>query len=268
MRYTGGMTDWHIGTMGFAYEGWAGPFYPAGMPARHFLAEYSQYFDSVEIDSTFYGQPRPEQVQRWGAVTPPHFTFCLKTPRAITHDAPLTEGITRMREFLDVAGLLGDKLGVILLQFGPEFTHNHFNDLMIFLRELPADKRFAVEFRHRSWDTPGTAVLLEQHHICLAAADYIYMPQVIHRTSDFLYLRFIGPHGQFGTKDKELVDKTSDLQRWAANIQPLLPDVRDVYVFMNNDYSGFSPATCNRFKQMVGLPVQEIRPLIQGRLFS
>jgi len=119
----------------------------------------------------------------------------------------------------------------------------------------------------RSWDTPDTAVLLAEHHICLVAADYLYMPHMMHRTTDFLYLRCIGPHGQFASKDHELVDKTADLQNWVAQIQTHLPDVKDVYVFMNNDYSGFSPATCNRFKEMVGLPVQEIRPLVQGRLF-
>lgn len=262
-----GMVRWHIGTMGFAYDGWAGPFYPAGMRSRHFLAHYSHYFDAVEIDSTFYGTPRPEQVQRWTAVTPPGFTFCPKTPRAITHDAPLAEGIDRMQEFLEVIGLLADKSGVVLLQFGPDFTHDRFNDLMVFLKALPANGRIAVEFRHRSWDTPGTAVLLEQHNICLVATDYIHMPKTIHRTADFLYLRFIGPHGQFGTKDRELVDKTDDLQQWVAKIQPHLDHVTDVFVFMNNDFSGFSPATCNRFKQMVGLPIREIRPWVQGRLF-
>ncbi|MBX3056002.1 MAG: DUF72 domain-containing protein [Anaerolineae bacterium] len=261
------MTNWHIGTMGFAYDGWVGSLYPVGLSSRHYLSHYSQYFDAVEVDSTFYGIPRPEQVQRWTAVTPPHFTFCPKTPRAITHDAPLLEGIPLMHQFLEVMELFGDKLGVILIQFGPEFSHHHFNDLRHFLQALPTDKRFAVEFRHRSWDTPGTAVLLEEHHVCLVAANYLYMPHTIHRTADFLYLRCIGPHGQFGTKDRELIDKTQELQRWAAQMQPHLTAVHDIYVFINNDYSGFSPATCNRFKQIVGLPVQEIRPLVQGRLF-
>lgn len=253
--------------MGFSYEGWAGPFYPVGLPQRHFLAHYSQYFDAVEIDSTFYGIPKLEQVQRWTAVTPPHFTFCLKTPRAITHDAPLIAGIEPMQEFLHVIGSLGDKCGVILIQFGPEFTHDQFNNLMTFLKALPTDRRFAVEFRHRSWETPGTAVLLEQHNIAFVAADYIHLAKTIHRTADFLYLRFIGPHGQFEGKDQELVDKTAVLQQWYTHIEPHLAHVKDVFVFMNNDFSGFSPATCNRFKQIVGLEITEIRPLVQGRLF-
>ena len=108
--------------------------------------------------------------------------------------------------------------------------------------------------------------MLRQHSICWAAADYIYLSKTIRRTTDFLYLRFIGPHGQYASKDKELVDKTAELHDWHEQIQPHLPELQDVYGFMNNDYSGFSPATCNRFKAIVGDDVKEIRPYIQQRL--
>jgi uncharacterized protein YecE (DUF72 family) len=90
---------------------------------------------------------------------------------------------------------------------------------------------------------------------------------VVRQTADFLYLRFIGPHGQFATKDKELVDKTADLQHWHAQIQSYLDQINTVYGFFNNDYSGHSPATCNRFKKIAGQETKEIRVLQQGRLF-
>ncbi len=259
--------EWHIGTMGFAYKGWVGPFYPAGLSQKKFLSHYSTLFDAVEIDSTFYGMPRPQQVQRWTAVTPPQFTFSLKTPKVITHELGLVQGLEVMFEFLAVAASLQEKLGVILIQFGPDFTVTAMNPLRQFLRQLPADFRYAVEFRHPSWEQPGTRALLAQYNMCLVAADYIHMPKQIHRTTDFLYLRFIGPHGQFGTKDREMVDKTAALQYWYKALKPHLTHVSDVYVYMNNDFSGFSPATCNRFKKIVGLETEEIRPLQQGRLF-
>jgi len=160
-----------------------------------------------------------------------------------------------------------EKLGVILIQFGPNFAINANNALDKFLGQLPTDFRYAVEFRHPSWEQPETNELLAKHNICRAAADYIHMPKLIHRTTDFLYLRFIGPHGQFGTKDRELVDKTAVLQQWHKQIKPHQDHVSDVYVYMNNDFSGFSPTTCNRFKKIVGLEATEIRPLQQGRLF-
>lgn len=261
------MISYCIGTMGFAYKQWIGPFYPAGMAARSYLAHYSQYFNTVEIDSTFYGMPSAASVERWAAVTPDDFTFCLKTPRAITHELRLVEAYQPMKEFLEVAGRLGNKLGVILLQFPPDFTHDYFSTLLAFLKSLPTGQRFAVEFRHRSWDTPGTATLLERYQVCWVSADYIYMPLAVRRTADFLYLRFIGPRGRFPSKDRELVDRTADLEQWRQRLQPHLDGVDAVYGFFNDDYSGHSPATCNGFKSVLGLPKKEIRQLRQGRLF-
>ncbi len=261
------MTRWHLGTMGFGYKEWVGSFYPAGMPPRSFLAHYSQFFDAVEIDSTFYGVPGAEQVKRWTAVTPPDFTFCIKTPRHITHELRLVNALEPMSDFLKVISLLGEKLRVVLIQLPPDLDHGYFNLLRHFLMALPTDFRYAVEFRHRSWNTPGTAVLLRDYHVAWTMADYIHMPKQIKRTTDFLYLRFIGPHGQFATKDKELVDKTAVLQTWYDHLQPELDKVEDVYGFFNNDYAGFSPQTCNRFKKIVGIGGEDIRPLQQGRLF-
>ena len=259
-------TTWHLGTMGFGYKQWLGPFYPAGMASKNFLAYYSTLFDAVEIDSTFYGAPRPELVQRWHYATPENFTFCLKTPKAITHEARLTDGIEAMQEFVKTAVLLQNKLGCILIQFGPTFTYAQADALGQFLSHLPQTARFAVEFRHDSWVRPEVVDLLRPYNICLVAADYIYMPKTITPTADFLYLRFIGPHGQFKTKDKEMLDKTADLQAWQQKLEPLLPQFKHVFGFFNNDYSGNSPTTCNRFKKIVGLEAAEIRPLRQGRL--
>lgn len=261
------MVRWHLGTMGFGYKEWVGAFYPAGMPPRSFLAHYSQLFDAVEIDSTFYGVPGEAQVKRWTAVTPLDFTFCVKTPRQITHELCLVNAVEPMLAFLEVIALLGEKLRVVLIQLPPDFTYPQFNTLRTFLMALPPRFRYAVEFRHRSWGTLGTAVLLHEHNIGWVSADYIHMPKQVKRTTDFIYLRFIGPHGQFATKDKELVDKTAVLRQWYQHLQPELDKVGNVYGFFNNDYSGFSPQTCRRFKEIVGIGGGEIRPLQQGRLF-
>lgn len=259
--------NWHLGTMGFSYKEWDGVFYPAGLPQRDYLSYYSQFYDAVEMDSTFYGTPTAEAVKRWAAVTPSHFQFCPKTPRTITHDLRLNNTQTLMGQFLDTMYLLGDKLGPILLQFPPDFTSEERPNLETFFATLPTMLRFAVEFRHTSWHNHKTAEFLSAHQVCWAAADYIHLPKQLHKTADFLYLRFIGPHGQFASKNREMVDKTADLQQWHTQIQPHLPQIADVYSFFNNDYAGYSPATCNRFKQLIGLEVKESRPLQQGRLF-
>jgi uncharacterized protein YecE (DUF72 family) len=261
--------DWYIGTMGFAYTPWRkGVFYPAGMAQRQFLAYYSERFNAVEMDSTFYAIPAAETVERWTAVTTPAFKICPKTPREITHDLRLGDTLGQMFTFLETMRLLGDKLGAILIQFPPDFTVGAMERVKNFLAQLPTDLRYAVEFRHLSWDTPETAVILSDHNVAWAMADYIYMPpRITYRTADFLYLRFLGRHGQYPDKDREVVDKTAVLQQWHAQIQTHLADVNTVYAFFNNDYAGYSPATSNKFKQIVGIEVEEIRPYQQGRLF-
>ena len=261
------MTDWFLGTMGFSYKQWVGPFYPDGLNARLHLTYYADRFNALEIDTTFYGVPKASTVQRWHDATPQGFKMCPKMPRAITHEARLNEAEALTAEFLERMRLLQDKLGPILIQFPPDFTQAEVSNLIHFLPQLPDDLRFAIEFRHRSWNKPETAVLLEAHDMCWTSADTIYVPRQITVTTDFLYLRFIGPHGRFPTKDRILLDRSADLQEWWRELQPRLDQVSAVYAFFNDDYEGFSPATCNRFKRIIGLDPQEIRPMQQGRLF-
>ena len=260
------MVEWHLGTMGFNYKQWVGPFYPDGLPARLHLTYYAERFKALEMDSTFYGTPSETAVQRWARVTPAGFKICPKMPSLITHEKRLvdTDGLTA--EFLERMRLLRDKLGAILLQFPPDFSMAEASNLIHFLPQLPEDLRFAVEFRHRSWDKPETAVLLQTHNLCWAAVDYIYMPRRIVRTTDFLYLRFLGPRGRFPGKDREEVDRTADLQQWWGQLQPYLEKVDAVYGFFNDDYAGFAPVACNRFKEIAGAEPGEIRPMQQGRL--
>ncbi len=261
------MTEWFLGTMGFSYKQWVGPFYPDGLSSRHHLAFYAERFNGLEIDSTFYGIPKASTVHRWRDVTPADFRICPKMPRAITHDARLIEVDDLTEEFLDTMRLLQDKLGPILIQFPPDFTQAEVSNLIHYLPQLPDDLRFAVEFRHRSWIKPETAVLLEAHNLCWTSADTVYMPRNITPTTDFLYLRFIGPHGRFPTKDRLQLDRGDDLRAWWQELQPYIRDMQNNYVFFNDDYEGFSPATCNRFKRIIGLRPDEIQPMQQGRLF-
>jgi uncharacterized protein YecE (DUF72 family) len=261
--------QWFLGTMGFAYQQWVGVFYPEGMAQKYFLTHYSGRFNSVEMDTTFYGTPRANTVLRWAESVPDGFKFCPKMPKIITHDTGLHGEYARAltAEFLDVMSLLNGKLGPILIQLPPMFGYEQVDTLADYLEELPPTCRYAVEFRHRSWYRKETAVLLQKHNICWAAADYIYLPKKVIRTTDFLYLRFIGPHGQFPTKNQERIDKTEDLHRWKRQVQPHFEAIHAIYGYFNNDYAGYSPATCNRFKAIVGQEPADIRVYQQGRLF-
>lgn len=261
------MTNWYIGTMGFGYKPWQGTFYPDKLPKAQQLPYYVTQFNALEMDSTFYGTPRIESVERWAAIAPDDFKYCPKAPREITHDlrlAPATEAV--LDNFLATMRYLGDKLGPIVIQFPPDFTVAERENLSAFVARLPRDYRYAVELRHRSWWSDETAGLFREHNVCWIAADYIYLPKEIRRTTDFLYLRFLGRHGQFATKTHEVVDKTADLQQWREQIAAHSDGATEVYAFFNDDYAGHSPGTANRFKRLLGLDVAA-GPPEQGRLF-
>lgn len=264
------MTTWHLGTMGFAYEAWRGVFYPDSANPRQYLAHYSQIFNAVELDSTFYGAPRESTLRQWAAQTPPGFRFCPKTPRDITHERSLdlAQGAGEaMAAFLDGLRVLGDKLGPVLIQLPPSFGPAQRPALAEFLAGLPRDLCYAVELRQRGWFTPETAHFLREHGAAWVTLDYLDLPRQIDITTDFLYIRWIGQHGRWAQRGREEIDVTPRLHWWLEQLQPALGQVDTVYGFFNDDYAGYAPATGNRFKAIAGLPVVEPEIPQQGMLF-
>ena len=261
------MVDWYLGTIGFSYKDWEGVFYPAGLATRSYLAHYSQIFNAVELDSTFYGIPPAERVQQWAAATPDAFKFCVKTPREITHELRLVGAQGTMTKFLNTMRLLGPKLGAVLIQLPPSFTDAEISTINTFLAELPPDLHYAVEFRHESWYTPATVALLETFGIGWVAIDYVDLPKRIETTTDFLYIRWLGQHGRFAGRGQERLDVMPQLQWWWEQLQMVLDRVNTIYGFFNNDYAGHSPSTCNRFKAIAGLPSERPELPQQDPLF-
>lgn len=260
------MVDWHLGTVGYSYKDWDGVFYPAGLNPRGYLSHYSQVFDTVELDTTFYGPPDLNRVQRWSHSVPDDFTFCPKTPRHITHDLLLKNADMPMRAFIDAVRPFGARLGPILIQLPPNFDATQAPLLERFLGELPRDLRFAVEFRHVSWYAGPAAFILKKHGMAWVSQEYPGMPQQVNLTADFLYFRWMGKHGQYVGKTHEREDKTARLRWWYEQMRPHLGEIRAVYGFMNNDYAGYSPGSMNRFKTVAGLPVRIPEVYQQQRL--
>ena len=253
--------------MGFSYRDWQGVFYPTGIKTRDYLQEYSKVFNAIEIDSTFYGTPKPEIVQRWAVNTPDNFVFCLKMPRVITHELELVNSSYYVQEFIDRVLLLGEKLGVILIQLPPKFTLSMMSNLTSFIQDLPVDIRFGVEFRHRSWYTSKIAEILEQYNLCWVATEYKRLPKEVPLTADFYYVRFIGHHGRFEQHHRVRIDVSKNLRWWQTRIADIAPHIATFYGYFNNDYSGFAPATCNQFKSMLSLQTVKFEPPKQERLF-
>lgn len=258
---------WYLGTMGYSYEDWKGVFYPEELDRRDFLAYYGEFFNAVEMDSTFYGTPREEYVRRWVQSTPDDFVFCPKVPRQITHELRLKEAEDDVAAFLQTMRLFEGKLGPILIQLPPDFTRVEIGSLRAFLDHLPRDLRYAVEFRHRSWHATETGEMLQARDVCWASAEYIHMPQRVYVTTDFLFIRWIGRHDTYDSKDHERVDKTTSLRGWLEDIAERQTEgFHAVYGFFNDEYAGFAPATCQKFKTLVGLPTRPLTPPQQQRL--
>lgn len=132
---------------------WGGCVYPVKTPAADYLRWYSAMFNSVEGNSCFYATPTPEQAAKWASQTRDGFRFCLKFPRAISHDRGLCDADRETREFLDAVEVLAsaDRLGPSFLQLGPNFSPRYFSVLEKYLRGLPSELPWAVEVRHKDW---------------------------------------------------------------------------------------------------------------------
>jgi len=248
------MTNWYLGTMGFAYKAWRGLFYPSELPSSAYLATYSQIFNAVELDSTFYGAPRPEVVSRWVSQVPAGFKFCPKTPKTITHQFHLPQSLNDMLRFLEVVAGFGDRLGPVLLQWPPDFTNQQSAGLDSFLKALPTGLRYASEFRHPSWYIPETNDLLARCQVAWVAVDYVQSPRRIDLTTDFLYIRWLGQHGRFERGSDKRLEVTAQLTWWRRALETHLDRVAAIYGFFNDDFAGHGPESCQQFKEIIGLP--------------
>ncbi len=258
---------WRIGTMGWGYDDWVDAFYPRGLPQGRWIEFYGRHFDTVEIDSTFYAIPPAGRLRRWADLVPESFRFSLKTPRLITHELEPQQAIEPMRDFVRVARELGEKLGVVLIQFGPAFKPGAFEGLRALLASLPSDMRFAVELRDPNWWTEATAELLASYRIAWVIGDYDGQPLPLYATSDWLYVRWIGMHGRYDRHTAEQQDRSARLAWWQRTLSELDPRVREVWGYVSNDFAGFAIGTANRVKKLLGQEVKPISSTEQGTLF-
>jgi uncharacterized protein YecE (DUF72 family) len=244
-----------LGTQGFAFDDWVGPFYPAGTPKSAYLEQYALHFATVEIDSTFYGSPRAQVVQGWRERTPEGFRFAAKFPKLITHEKKLQGAQGDAQAFVGTMQALGDKLAVLTLQFAYDFTPDNRDELEAFLAALPKGPRYAVELRNRGWLNPELGERLSQHNVALVLQDLHYMPKLDWITADFTVIRWLGRRQDIQAFDRIQIDRTAVLEKWAERVSRFLDDGVDVYGYFNNHFAGHSPASARQFAEMLGYPL-------------
>ncbi len=217
-----------VGTSGYAYKGWKGSFYPEGLKDAGMLAFYAGRFPTVEINNTFYRMPTKTQLGKWADETPDGFTFVLKAPRRITHEKRLGDVADPVAYLFQTGGVLGDKLGPILVQL-PPFLKKDLGRLTDFLALVPAGRRVALEFRHESWfsDDVYDALRTRGAALCVADTDENESPLVT--TAPWGYLRL---------RRTEYDEQA--LAAWAHRVQAQAWD--DAYVFFKHEDAGKGPA--------------------------
>jgi uncharacterized protein YecE (DUF72 family) len=247
----------YLGTQGFTFDDWVGPFYPTGTSKKAYLEEYTKHFPTVEIDSTFYGVPRDTTILSWRDRTPKEFHFAAKFPRLITHDKKLDRAQGDAEHFVATMQGLGEKLSVLTLQFAYDFTPEFFDRLDNFLAVLPKGPRYAVEVRNRHWLNPNFGEMLSNHNVALVLQDLHYMPKLDWITADFTVIRWLGRRKDIQVFDRIQIDRTKVLESWAEKVHLFLEQGFDVYGYFNNHFAGHSPASVRQFAEIMGI---EIKP--------
>jgi uncharacterized protein YecE (DUF72 family) len=224
----------HIGTSGWHYDHWRGPFYPDTLPKNNYLDYYCDHFHTLEINNSFYQMPQERTMVQWRNGVPDSFIFSLKASRYITHIKKLKDGRQILSPFIKKVETLGDKLGPVLFQLPPQWRFNP-ERLRTFLDALPQGNQYAFEFHDSSWFVDQTYDILSAHNAALG----IY--QVANRTSprvvtaDFVYLRM---HGTKGANQGNYDHDT--LAAWADIIMGWALDGKEVFCYFDNDESGFA----------------------------
>jgi uncharacterized protein YecE (DUF72 family) len=238
------MPHLYLGTIGFSYNFWKRSFYPQRTGSKDYLSYYSAKFTTVEIDSSFYRIPSEQTVLNWKQQTSPGFKFTLKFPQLITHIKRLKNAQRETQIFLQRVNLLEEKLGPLLLQFPPNYTSDHSQELQQYLKDLPKNNRYAVEVRSKSWlDNKDFLNFLRANRIALVWAEGPLTPDTDKVTTDFLYLRWEGNRKKVnGTLGKIEIDRKSDLDSWANRLAFLLGQGKDVFGYFGKYFSGFPPS--------------------------
>jgi len=235
-----------IGTSGWHYDSWRGPFYPKGVTLKNQLRYYASQFQTAELNGVFYRTPTPDAVKSWRRDTAKDFVFAWKASRFITHWKRLSQNSVNSLELMeDRLSLLGDKAGPILFQLPPNFGVDH-DRLAAFIKLLSKKRRYSFEFRNSSWYEPRVLRQLSDHNISLCLSDHHDAPAPWKRTADFLYVRGHGPGGRYRGNYT-----AATLRQWAKHIKNWKKRGYDVYVFFDNDQKSAAPADALRLRELV-----------------
>lgn len=275
-----------VGTSGWNYPTgkgtWNGIFYPRPEDRQRGFDElrfYSERFNTVEVNSTFYGQPRANATLSWAKRTPAGFDFAVKLFQKFTHPnmsidpGPVTQAdVDAFKGGVDPLAAAG-KLGPLLVQFPSSFHRTpEAVDYLGWLLNAFADFELAIELRHRTWsDAAETAELLADHGAAWVQIDEPKFPSSIRQDlkgtgSGLYYLRLHGRNAKEWWDHAESEDRYNyfyseeELEPIAAKVKDIRSMVKKAYLFLNNHFSAQSVANATTLKSMLDIPVTSRMP--------
>ncbi len=242
----------YVGTSGYSYNDWIGPFYPEGTKQRDMLAYYARRFPCVEINATYYSVFSDKTFAGMAERTPKGFRFSVKAPGTVTHlptDA-------RMRLHADVKYFSENveplveqhKLSAVLMQFPNSFKPaDKTADYLRRLREAWKGLCLVAEFRNRAWQSNETLELLDELGISWCNVDQPQFKALLHPSSDVTdgrgYVRFHGRNykkwwsGDNTTRYEYLYSK-EELEPWVDRLIDVDAEVKETLAFFNNHRRG------------------------------
>jgi uncharacterized protein YecE (DUF72 family) len=240
------MTELRIGTSGWSYSSWRGPFFPHDVKVKDHLGYYATRFDAAELNAPFYRTPTLEAVSGWVEQTPDDFRFAWKASKFITHWKRLTAKCENSLELMETRlKVLGEKTGPILFQLPPQFRADR-ERLASFIKMLNKRRAYAFEFRHESWYASEILDLLRDNDIALCISDHEDAPAPWEATARLVYVRGHGPTGRYHGRYPEAM-----LRKWADHIRRWRKGRHDVWCFFDNDQKSAAPLDAERLVSLL-----------------
>ena len=237
-------TSIRIGTSGWYYNHWHGLFYPETIAKHKWFEYYTKYFDTVEINSSFYHMPKPENVKKWYRASPESFIYAVKANRFITHLKKLRNIEKPLVDFLQTISILKEKLGSVLFQLPPSLRKD-FKLLKDFLSLLDKKVFGVFEFRHKSWYEDKCFSLLDDFGagFCVHDMEGSASPRII--TGKVIYIRFHGTTGRYaGSYNKNAL---ADWARWIR----INEKIKACYAYFNNDYKACAVKNAKTLRKLL-----------------
>lgn len=235
-----------IGTSGWHYKHWLGPFYPSQFTTSQMFQFYAHRFETVEINNSFYQLPSATTIESWRDAAPEQFLFSVKASRFITHMKKLKDPPSSFAKFFARVDLLGEKLGPVLFQLPPRWKVN-VDRLREFVSALPTEHKYVFEFRDESWLVQPIYDVLRDYNAAFCIHDFADMKIPCEITSDFTYVRF---HGPTSTKYAGSYS-IAQLRHWAKWFDERGAELNEIYVYFNNDPAGAAVKNALTLKRLV-----------------